>query len=309
MRTTIATTGVPAGHGPFEIEYDTFGDPSSPPVLLVMGFTAQMTLWDPGFCELLAERGHHVIRFDNRDVGLSSKLDGITVDMAAVLHALGSGDVTAVPPVPYRLGDMANDAFGLLDALGIASAHIVGASMGGMIVQTMAIEQPQRVRSMTSIMSTTGEPEYFRSSPEAQAALLTPPPQERAAYIDAVVAGARVFSSKTLFDEPRVRARVASDYDRSFYPEGASRQLAAIVASGDRADGLRQLPMPALVVHGLDDSLIEPIGGRRTAELVGHAHLLEVAQMGHDLPAPLWPEVVEAITALIGRAEAAATPA
>ncbi|MCB0954851.1 MAG: alpha/beta hydrolase [Ilumatobacter sp.] len=272
MPRTAVNTGM-------EIEYDTFGSPSDPALLLVMGFTAQMTLWEEDFCRMLADGGRYVIRFDNRDCGLSTHLDGVAADMAAP---------------PYLLSDMAEDAFGLLTALGIERAHIAGASMGGMIVQTMAILHPERVISMTSIMSTTGEPEYGQADPEVLQVLLAPPPTDRQEFIDAAPRY-RVFGSKKYYDEAAAKARAARDYDRSFYPEGSARQLIAIMASGSRADGLRTLDVPTLVIHGRDDTLIAPSGGFRTAELVPGSVLLYVSDMGHDTPPQVWPAVVGAI--------------
>jgi pimeloyl-ACP methyl ester carboxylesterase len=204
--------------------------------------------------------------------------------------------------VPYTLSDMAADAVGLLDALGIDRAHVVGASMGGMIVQHMAIEHPARVRSLVSVMSMPGEPEVGQPTPEAAAALLAPPPTERQAYIDASV-NWMVWHSKKHRDEARTREQAAADYDRSFYPDGAPRQLAAIYASGRRTEGLSQLDVPTLVIHGRDDTLITPSGGFRTAELVPGADLLYVADMGHDLPEPLWPFFVDVVVAHTRRAD------
>jgi pimeloyl-ACP methyl ester carboxylesterase len=282
-----------------ELEYDTFGSSHDPTVLLVNGFTAQMTGWDEGFCRMVAERGRHVVRFDNRDCGLSTKLDGVRVDPMAVLAALLGGQ--PVPDVPYTLSDMAADGIGLLDHLGVDRGHVVGQSMGGMIAQTMAIEHPDRLASVTSIMSTVGDLSCGRPTREAQSVLLTPPPRDRDEYI---VAADRlgVWSSRRHFDIARARERAAAAYDRSFYPQGAPRQLAAIYASGDRTDALRRVTVPTLVIHGLDDTLIDPSGGRRTAELVPGATLVEVADMGHDLPEPVWPELVEAIVTHTDRA-------
>jgi pimeloyl-ACP methyl ester carboxylesterase len=260
-----------------------------------MGFTAQMTLWDEAFCRRLADGGRFVIRFDNRDVGLSTKFDGQEVDLTAVLGALFGDGTTEMPPVPYTLTDFSNDAFGVLDDLGIEKAHILGASMGGMIVQAMAIEHPERVLTMTSVMSTTGEREYGQAAPEAMQALLTPPPTERDAYIENSASVAKVFCSPRYFDPDKTRTRAAAAYDRMFYPEGATRQLAAIAASGDRTDGLRALKVPTLVIHGAADTLITPSGGQRTAELIPGANLLLLADMGHDLPEPLWPFIVDVI--------------
>jgi pimeloyl-ACP methyl ester carboxylesterase len=274
------------------IEYEVLGDSKAPPVLLVMGFTAQMIAWPDRFCELLVDHGFQVIRFDNRDCGLSTKLHGVEVDPGVVMAAQLTGG--EIPQVPYTLSHMAADAVGLLDVLGFDDAHIVGASMGGMIVQTMAIEHPHRVRSLTSIMSMTGEMEFGSPTPEAGAVLLAPPPPDRDSFIANSVA-ARVWQSRRYFDETRVKTEAARSYDRSFYPEGAGRQLAAIYASGSRAEGLQQLQTPTLVIHGTDDTLLQPDGGQRTAELVPNSTLMMVADMGHDLPEPLLPMITGAI--------------
>jgi pimeloyl-ACP methyl ester carboxylesterase len=274
------------------LEYDTFGSPDDPAVLLVMGFTAQMTAWQDGFCKLIADGGRFVIRFDNRDCGLSTKLDGVTVDMAAAMQAAIGKEPP--PPTPYSLSDMAADAIGLLDHLGIERAHMVGASMGGMIVQTIAIEHPTRTASLVSIMSSIGDLDYGKPAPEAMQVLLTPPPTDREGYI-AASERALVFQSKKYGDAAAGRERAAAAYDRSFYPEGAPRQLAAIYASGDRTAKLTELDVPTLVIHGRDDTLISPTGGLRTAELIPGANLLLIGDMGHDMPEPLWPVIVDAI--------------
>lgn len=264
------------------------------PLLLVMGFTAQLIAWPDGFCQQLVDHGFRVIRFDNRDCGLSSKLHGVTVDLGAAMAANLSGNRDQMPPVPYTLSDMAADAVGLLDHLGIDRAHVVGASMGGMIVQHLAIEHGSRLRSMVSVMSMTGEAGYGTPTPEAAQVLLSPPPLERDAYIARSV-DTRVWQSKRYFDAAEVQAAAARSYDRSFYPEGAARQLAAIHASGSRAEGLAKVTTPTLVIHGRDDTLIPPSGGERTAALVPGASLLMLADMGHDVPAPLWPIMSAAI--------------
>ncbi len=277
-----------------ELEYDTFGSPDDPALLLVMGFTAQMIAWDEEFCRQIADKGRFVVRFDNRDCGLSSKLDGESVDQIAVMTAVvGGGEM---PPVPYTLSDMASDAIGLLDHLEIEQAHVVGASMGGMIVQTMAIEHPDRLLSVTSIMSTTGDREYGAPTPEAMQVLLAPPPPTREGVIERS-ADFQVWASKRYFDAELTAEFAGRSFDRSFYPEGSIRQLAAIFASGDRSEHLPGVTTPTLVIHGLDDTLIDPSGGRRTAELIPGAHLLELADMGHDLPGPLWPMITGAIVA------------
>jgi len=292
MPRALVTTGM-------ELEYDTFGSPDHPTLLLVMGFTAQMTAWDDEFCRLLAAGGFHVVRFDNRDCGLSTKLDGQTVDLGELMTAVFSGQ--PVPAVPYTLSDMAADAIGLLDHLGIERAHIMGASMGGMIVQTMAIEHPTRVRSLISVMSMPGEPEVGQPAPEVAAVLLSPPATDRQGYIDESPKW-MVWQSKRFRDEQKVKENAAASYDRSFYPEGGPRQMAAIYASGARTEGLQQLDVPTLVIHGRDDTLITPSGGFRTAELIPGAHLLFVADMGHDLPEPLWPLFVDSIHSHLRRA-------
>jgi pimeloyl-ACP methyl ester carboxylesterase len=288
-RASVATTN-PAQ---IEIEYETFGSAHDPALLLVMGFTAQAIAWDTGFCEALAEGGRYVIRFDNRDCGLSTHLDGLRVNPQEVMKAQLAGE--PAPPTPYTLSDMANDAVGLLDALGIQRAHVVGASMGGMIVQTIAIEHPERCLSMTSIMSSPGDPRAGKPTPEALAFLMTPPPTEREAYIANAEQGA-ITGSKKYFDVAKARERAAAAYDRAFYPEGAPRQLAAIYASGDRTEALHGVTVPSLVLHGRDDTLITPSGGALTAEAIPGAHYLLLADMGHDLPEPLWPLIVPAIT-------------
>lgn len=271
-----------------DICYETTGDPSDPPLLMVMGLGAQLVDWEDAFAVSLAERGHFVIRFDNRDIGLSQHFDEYAMSRVDFLRTAALAFAGAPVPVPYGIRDMAADAAGLLDALDIEQAHVVGASMGGMIAQTMAIEHPSRVRSLTSVMSVTGEPEFGQPTPEAAGVLLAPPIADREGYIEGSARYA-VWQSKRWFDLKRVRENAARDFDRSFYPEGGPRQLAAIYASGSRADALRQLRTPTLVIHGTDDTLLQPDGGRRTAELVPGASLVMVSDMGHDLPEPLQP--------------------
>jgi len=285
-----------------ELEYETFGAPTDPTILLVMGFTAQLTVWPIELCAGLAAEGFHVVRYDNRDCGLSTKFDGVAVDALTVMAAALSGQ--PVPPVPYTLSDMAADGIALLDALGVTRAHVVGASMGGMIVQTMAIEHPERLLSMTSIMSTTGEPEYGRADPAAMTALLTPPPTDRAGFIEAAPRYL-VFQSKKYGNAEDAKRRAADGYDRSFYPEGGPRQLAAIAANGSRGEQLPHVSTPTLVIHGRDDTLINPSGGARTAELIPGAVYLLVSDMGHDTPAPLIPFHVDAIAGHCRRAGSA----
>ncbi|MHB1444400.1 MAG: alpha/beta fold hydrolase [Acidimicrobiales bacterium] len=284
-----------------ELEYDTFGSPSDPAMLLVMGLGAQMIAWDEDLCRLLADAGFFVIRYDNRDVGLSTKLEEAGVpDLEAALTAAMTGQPVASP---YTLGDMADDGIALLATLGIDRVHIVGASMGGMIVQAMAIRHPDEVLSLCSIMSTTGSREVGQPDPEAMAVLMSSPPANREEAIEAGVKAAQVIGSPGFpFEEEKIRARAAAAYDRMNYPAGMARQLVAIVASEDRTPALRQLDVPTLVVHGDADPLVTPSGGRATADAIPGAELLVIPGAGHDLPPGCWPTLVEAIVANAARA-------
>lgn len=284
------------------IEFETHGDPKNPTLLWIMGFTAQLTAWHPDFLKMFADNGFHNVVFDNRDCGLSHKHDGVVVETDKVTMQAMMGEEVTVP-VPYTLNDMADDAVGVLDHLGIEKAHVLGASMGGMIAQTVALRHGHRVLSLTSIMSVTGDLAYGTPTEEAMAALLAPPAPDRAAYVEGAKNWA-VWCSRKHFDLAEARERAASDYDRSFYPEGAHRQLAAIYASGDRSEALRTLDIPTLVIHGRDDTLLTPSGGERTAELIPGSTFLFVSDMGHDLPRPLWPLYVDAITSHARRSAA-----
>jgi len=284
-----------------QIEYETFGDSGDPPLLLVMGLGGQMILWPDEFCQALAARRHHVVRFDNRDVGLSTKLD--SAGLPDVMGALSAAAQARPIDAPYRLRDMADDAAGLLDALDLGPAHVVGASMGGMIAQTLAIEHPARVRTLTSIMSTTGDASLPQARPEAMAALLTPAPTERAAAIEHGVRLWRTIGSPGFpFDESWVRARAALAFDRGQSPAGVARQLVAILASGSRRASLAAVRAPTLVIHGAADPLIPVEAGRATAAAVPGAELLEIDGMGHDLPRALWSTLVDAIAKHAARA-------
>jgi pimeloyl-ACP methyl ester carboxylesterase len=279
------------------IAYETFGEPGDPPVLLVMGFGAQMIAWHEDFCAMLAGRGRHVIRYDNRDCGLSTRFDDHPVDMSQLIAAVSSGDIPAAQAmIPYSLQDMADDGMGLLAALGIERAHVVGSSMGGMIAQVMAITHPARVLTLTSMMSSTGEPEYGQAAPAAQQALFAPRPSGREGYI-AASERELAWSSRRYASADAIRELAARSYDRAYYPAGAARQLGAMILAGSRADALRTLDVPTLVIHGLDDTLIDPSGGRRTAELVPGARLLLVPDMGHDRPRELRQNLCDAIEA------------
>jgi len=280
------------------VEYETFGNSADPALLLISGFSAQLTSWHENLCKLFAAQNFHVIRFDNRDCGLSTKLNGVVVDTTAVITAALMEE--PIPDVPYTLSHMAADAMGVLDGLGIAQAHVMGASMGGMIAQTVAIEHAHRVLSLTSVMSQPGEPEVGQPTAEAMESFFTPPPTSREEYLDSS-ASWLVWHSKRYRDAQRTRAQAAVDFDRSFYPEGGPRQLAAIYASGRRTEGLAKLTMPTLVLHGLDDTLIAPDGGERTAEVIPGAKLVMLEDMGHDLPEPLWPRYVSEFLELTAR--------
>jgi pimeloyl-ACP methyl ester carboxylesterase len=286
-----------------EIEYDSFGSQQDRPLLLVMGLGGQLLMWDEGFCEALAERGHYVVRFDNRDVGLSTRFDAAGVPNVMELMMQAASGKT--PAVPYTLDDMADDAAGLLDALGLDSAHVCGASMGGMIAQTLAIRHGARLRSLTSIMSSTGDSNLPPAQPEAMAVLMTPPPTDRAGSLDAAVRTWRTIGSPGFpFDEGKIRERAGRLYDRAFYPDGTARQLAAIVAHGSRAERLRDVRAPTLVIHGADDPLVPLAGGQHTAQSIPGAELLVIAGMGHDLPEGAWPTLVGAISEHTAKAEA-----
>lgn len=280
-----------------ELEYDTFGSAGDPPLLLVMGLGAQLTAWPEDFCRQLADRGHLVIRYDNRDVGLSTKItDGPEPDVLAAM----AGDVSSAG---YTLEDMADDAAALLDALGIDRAHVVGASMGGMIAQTIAIRHPERVRSLCSIMSTTGAPEGLVPTPEALAVLLQPPATNREEAIERSVESSKVIGSTGFpLDEAQLRTRAAAAYDRCYEPMGVVRQLLAIQASGDRTAALQQLDVPTVVIHGSVDPLVPPLGGELTAKAIPGAQHVVIDGMGHDLPEGAWPVIVDAIVANAGSA-------
>jgi pimeloyl-ACP methyl ester carboxylesterase len=295
------TTGIAPSNG-IEIAYETHGDPGDEPLLLVMGLGSQLLSWPIEMVDALVDRGFFVVRYDNRDVGLSTKLgtsDHIDF-MATFLQAAEGKPIE----VPYKLTDMAADGIGLLDHLGIGSAHIVGVSMGGMIVQTMAIEHPTRVRSLTSIMSTTGDPDVGTPTSEARAALLTPVQTEREAAIARAVETSRVIGSPDHFDERASRKRHEEAYDRCFNPAGVARQLLGIMASGSRAEELQRLDVPTLVIHGAVDPLVTLSGGERTAALIPGAELLVIDDMGHDLPLALVPQIVDAITTHVARSHA-----
>jgi pimeloyl-ACP methyl ester carboxylesterase len=281
--------------GDIEIAYEEFGEPDDPAMLMVMGLGVQMLGWDSEFCELLAAEGFRVVRFDNRDVGRSTHHEGPVPDWPALM----TGDRSSAT---YLLDDMADDAVRLLDHLEIGAAHAVGASLGGMIAQTLAIRHPDRVLSLTSIMSRPGDPASGQPHPEALEALLNPPPNDREAIAEWAAKNWDVIGSPGFeSDTEAIRRRAQESYDRGYDPKGVGRQLAAILASGDRTPSLSKLDLPALVIHGERDPLIDVSGGRATAAALPGAKLIVVPGMGHDLPRELWPRFVEEIAATARR--------
>jgi pimeloyl-ACP methyl ester carboxylesterase len=287
------------GPSRIEIAYECFGPDDAQPVVLVMGLGTQMIGWPEGFCTELVAQGFGPIRFDNRDVGLSSHFPNApTPDFKAAL----AGDMTSAS---YNLSDMAADTVGLLDVLGLKSAHFLGASMGGFIAQTIAIEYPDRVRSLTSMMSATGNPSVGQPTPEAMRIFALPQPRTREEVLDNAVAAFRIIGSPGFpLDEEAVRESAGLAYDRSYDPVGLTRQALAVLASGDRTQRLKSLRVPTLVIHGRNDLMCDVSGGRATAEAIAGADLVIIDGMGHNLPKPLWPRLASLIADLIQRVEA-----
>jgi pimeloyl-ACP methyl ester carboxylesterase len=284
-----------------ELEYETFGDPSNPAILLVMGLGIQLLGWHEVFCNMLAERGYFVIRYDNRDVGLSSKIEG---GPEPDIMRLLAGDYSSAS---YTLDDMANDAAGLLDALDIDRAHVVGVSMGGMIGQTLAIKHPERVLSLTSIMSTTGDPAVGQPRQDVMMALVTPAPETREGFIEFQANMFQMIGSPDYpMPDDELRELIGRSYDRMYYPAGFMRQLTGIMASGDRTAALAGVTAPTLVIHGEADPLIQSDGGEATAKAIPGAKLVKIAGMGHDFPPQLWQRFVDEI---VENAERATAPA
>ncbi|MGQ4430929.1 MULTISPECIES: alpha/beta fold hydrolase [unclassified Streptomyces] len=289
------------GPSGIDIAYERFGDPGAPPVLLIMGAGAQLINWPEGFCRELVDRGLHVIRFDTRDAGRSTHFpDAPVPDFPAAL----AGDFSSAS---YTLSDLAADTVGLLDALALTGAHLVGSSMGGMIAQMIAIEYPDRVRSLTSMMSTTGRPGVGEADFSVFADLGAPP-RDREAFIDWQVRALRLAASPVFpFDETAAAARSGRVFDRGYDPLGIQRQGLAVLVTGDRTDRLRSLRVPTLVVHGTADIVCDISGGHATAAAVPDAELLILEGMGHGLPEELWPELASHIGELVHQAEPVTT--
>lgn len=283
-----------------EICYETFGDASAPPMLLVMGLGGPMGWWTDDFCNRLAGRGFFVIRYDNRDTGRSTKLREHRVTKKAIVKAfLGRGTA------PYGLSDLADDAFGLLDHLGIDQAHLVGVSMGGMIVQTMAIAHQQRVLSLTSIMSTTGNRKVGWQHPKIIPAMLGSAGNTSESYVEAALRSAKLIGSPGYpSEEARERARAIETYDRGWSASGVGRHMMAVLTQPDRSHDLWKLDIPATVIHGLRDPLVNPSGGRATANAIRNSEFISIAGMGHDIPVQLYDTFIDAIERTAGRATA-----
>lgn len=277
-----------------DICYEAFGDPNAEPMLLIMGLGAQMIHWDDEFCRQLSARGFRVIRFDNRDIGKSSRMTG--GKRLSPLELLKLRFLKIPVEAPYKLLDMARDTTGLIDVLGIKSAHLVGASMGGMIAQEIAISFPDRVRSLTSIMSTTGNPKVPPATREAAAMLMAPPPTTKEEYFDRFAQTWKILRVGSFpEDEALDRSRAERTYERGLNPAGVGRQLRAVLASGSRSERLRAVKAPTLVIHGTVDPLVRPEGGKDTAASIPGAKLLMIDGMGHALPIPMWPQIIDAI--------------
>lgn len=278
------------------IEYETAGDDAGAPLLLVMGLGGQLIAWDDEFVNDLAERGFYVIRYDNRDIGLSTWFDEAGIpDVGELIATRQSG---GTPKAPYVLDDMAADAAGLLDELNILKANLLGVSMGGMIAQAFAIRYPDKLRSLVSIMSTTGDPTVGNPHPEAMAALMAPPPTTRDQAVEASVQAWKVFGSPGYdFDEKRIREKAGQAFDRAFHPDGIARQLAAVISSPDRTAALGSVIAPTLVIHGEADPLVDPSGGKATAAAIPGASFWLVPGMGHEIPPGLFGEVADRVAA------------
>jgi pimeloyl-ACP methyl ester carboxylesterase len=283
--------------GEVELCYETFGDPGDPAVLLIMGLGTQMIAWPDDFCAALVERGYHVIRYDNRDVGRSTHFDDVPPPSLWELLLRRPRNIA------YTLDDMADDGAGLLDHLNIEAAHVVGASMGGMIAQTLAARHPERVSSLVSIMSSTGSRWSGQPAIRVFPYFLRRPKAGKEAFVERIVRVFRLVGSRGFErDEQALREMAALSFDRSDDAAGTGRQLAAILASGNRAAGLRRIKAPTLVIHGTVDRLVRPSGGRATARAIPGARLMMIEGMGHDLPRGAWPQIIDAVADNAARA-------
>jgi pimeloyl-ACP methyl ester carboxylesterase len=291
---------MPRAHGNgVELEYETVGDPAGRPLLLVQGLGAQLISVEDGLCRELASHGFLVVRYDNRDAGLSTWFD----DARPVnLAAIWGGDHSSLA---YTLEDMADDAAAVLDAAGVPAAHVAGISLGGMIAQLLATRHPARVRSLASIMSTTGDRAVGRPTGEAASVLVSSMPSDRDGFIERTVANAKAVGSGTAFpfDAEAVRQGAARSFDRAYHPKGTGRQFAAILAAGDRTGALGRIRVPTLVVHGEEDQVIGVSGGEATAAAIPGARLLRVPGLGHELPPGFWPALADALVDNADRAD------
>ncbi len=289
-----------AHNGDTDLFYEQMGDPDGMPMLLIMGLGAQLLSWDDELCDSLCDHGFSLVRYDNRDTGESTWFDDYPVDLEVQVGKLFAGEPL---DAPYGLEDMADDAAAVLDAVGWSSAHIMGASMGGMIAQGLAIRHPERVRSLISIMSTTGDPDVGQPEEDVMTSLLNPVPVDREGAIEAGVLVGRAIGSPDHFNEARSRAITTAEYDRGFNPDGTLRQLLAIISTSSRTEALRALDVPALVIHGQLDRLVTPSGGKRTHEALRGSELIELPEAGHDIPDVYRPDLIDRIAQLAASAD------
>ncbi|MFZ0611881.1 MAG: alpha/beta hydrolase [Desulfobacterales bacterium] len=295
MQTSFPPEVATARVNGIDIAYQPFGDKTARPLILIMGLGSQMVLWDDDFCRQLAAGGYRVIRFDNRDIGLSTRFDALPVpDLTAVAGSLQRGET---PALPYTLADMAVDTTELIAALGYERVHVVGESMGGMIGQIMALAFPERLLTLTSIMSSTGSALLPPPKPEALAILATPFPTDRDGYVKSFVRAYGVLSGPVLpVDKTRAQKWAEQSYARGLNPAGIARQFAALMAAGDRTEALASVSVPTLVIHGDADPLLPVECGRATAAAIPGSRLKIVAGMGHALPESVWTQVIAEIT-------------
>ena len=294
--TTVNANGI-------KIEYETFGDPSSPAFLLIIGLGNQLIHWQEKFCQQIADNGYYVIRYDNRDSGLSTKFEGLRSE--EIMDKIGALFMGENIPVPYSIEDMTNDAVGLLDAINIDKAHICGMSMGGYIAQTFAINNPSRTMSLTSIYSHCGNHSDFLPTQEVMEAMMKPIPREREDFIDYMVDTYRFISGTGLtFDDAFHRNLCAKAFDRSFCPEGVGRQYLAIMTQKDRREDLGNLKIPSLIIHGDEDPLVPMAGGKATADVIPNSDLMIIKRMGHAAPNlnAYWSDIKDALIKHIGKA-------